>query len=89
MNHLVKMDLDFGKQGVLQSMFICTLEDLETLYGKWADFGEALGKHSSIECMLDNGDFSVICLPLDSVDAIQEACGKSVCGYNPFNYVTP
>ena len=88
MNRLVKLNLDMGIEGAIHSLFICTEEELASLQGKWADFENILGKHSDIQTMLDLDDFEILALPSEAVDAIEASCGKSVCGPNPFNYVT-
>lgn len=88
MKRLVKMHLDLGIEGAVNSMFICTDEELASLQGKWADFGNIMGKHSDIQTMLDLDDFEIVPLPDHAVVAIEEACGKSVCGPYPFNNVT-
>lgn len=88
MKVLVKLTLDMGIEGTINSLFICTKEELASLQGKWADFENVLGRHSDIQTMLDLDDFEILALPTEAVDAIEVTCGKSVCGPNPFNYIT-
>lgn len=86
-NIIVKMTLDMGIEGTINSVFICTEEELASLQGQWADFENILGRHSDIQTMLDLDDFEILQLPTQAIDAIEEACGKSVCGPNPFKYI--
>lgn len=57
---LVRMKLDFGRLGELSSVFVCTDEQLESLNGKFHEFGEVLGKHSEVSCTFDAEDFTIL-----------------------------
>lgn len=85
---LVNYSEDFGRMGVLEGMFICTQEELETLKGKEIYFGEVLGKHSDV--VTDQVFESCTIKPMTKkqMETIIDVFGDgTISGYNPFDYV--
>jgi hypothetical protein len=82
---LVEFYWDCGRSGELTGLFVTTKEKLESLYGKEAYFGEALGKHSEISGTLSEDDFTIRTDNQEFIKLFDELVGDQ--GFNPFNYV--
>lgn len=79
-----KWDLDYGE---LAGMFIATENEVNEAIGKELYFGRALGKYSEIYGMFELKDIEEINLSDAAIEELLHTVGKTVCGYNPLEYV--
>lgn len=72
--------------GCLNGFFLAEETDVKNLIGKTLYFGDALGKHSSIEFELEEFDITLI---TDDQEFIEKAKKYNVApsGYDPFDYI--
>lgn len=87
MNKLWKFHWDCGRQGDLYGVFIATEEEVRSLEGKSVYFGEVLGKHSEVYGTIEQGEITLLTENTEAVKALQEACGKTISGFNPLQYL--
>ena len=80
---IVKFYSDWGRMGNLEGVFVTTKEALESLYYKWVDFGDCLGKHSDVTEQMQEGLFEIIEADEDKVKWFESNIG--CVGHNPFN----
>lgn len=59
MKKLYKYELDYGRMGSIDSVFIADDELVNACIGKLVHFGEALGKHSDVSTCLSIEDLEV------------------------------
>lgn len=85
MKGIYRLNIDCGRMGEVEGIFIADSEDVATLPGKYVYFGEILGKHSEI---CGNMEESEVTLLTDNEEAVAvvETYGLST-GYNPFDYL--
>ena len=76
---------DSGRGGNVESIFIATDDEVESIIGKEVWFGEILGKHSEVYGTIEPGEIVLI---TDDPQAIRmfEVYNFSI-GYNPFDYL--
>lgn len=86
-NKLWKFHWDCGRQGDLYGVFIATEEEVQSLVGKEIYFGEVLGKHSNVYGRIKQGEITLITDNAEAIKALQEACGKTISGHNPLQYL--
>lgn len=77
-----------GRMGSLDGLFIATQEEVDKAIGKYASFGEVLGKHSDIGFRLKADMITVKTADPAAVKVIKEILGVDVAGFNPLDYVT-
>lgn len=79
---------DFGRMGFIDGLFLARPADIEKIMGKTIYFGEALGKHSEIECEINETNIELKCDDKALVDRIFLSFNHSLtlCGYNPLDY---
>ncbi len=82
MNKLYKMSCCCGRMGSIDGLFISDQDPV----GLSCSFGEALGKHSDVNGVIDEGDITLVSEDQEKVLWLLELCGNSVSGYNPFEY---
>lgn len=88
MKVLYEFNLDCGRMGHLDGRFLATPSDLLKAYGKDVYFGEVLGKHSEIYCVLDAQHVSIV---TDNTEflSMAEKLGVSLeSGFNPLQYLS-
>lgn len=73
------------RQGVVESIFVATRRELETIIDREICFGEILGKHSEIEGILEAVDFKLLSDDLDFAQKFQTLVGST--GYCPLDYL--
>lgn len=83
MKKLYKFELDWGRQGSLEGLFIADEKAIKELMGKEVDFGEAFGKHSEVSEVMMEDMFTVIDLPKESMKLLEKHLGITWSGYNP------
>ena len=75
------------RMGTVESLFICTQEEIDNAIGKELYFGEILGKHSEIYGTLDKEDITVKSDDQDFIDKLQDIIGSTtISGHNPLSY---
>lgn len=72
---------DWGRHGSIEGIFKATPEEVESIVGKEAYFGEVLGKHSEVYGTIEERDFEI--LERDPLKVVM----SSECGFNPFDYI--
>ena len=72
---------DCGCDGALEGLFKATKEKVQSLIGKEVYFGDALGKHSDVYGIIEEGE--IVLLSDDPMIVLN----AEVCGYNPFDYI--
>lgn len=88
MKVIVEMDVDYGRMGTLNGIFVCEKEALEKLYGKEVYFGEVLGKHSEVVIEVDAGCFNIRTDDQGFIAQFIEIMGDgTISGYSPFDYI--
>lgn len=92
MKALIKLHIDFGRQGNISGLFLADtreikkiIKDKQRLY-----FGEALGKHSEISCILSHEDYTVVTINESDISDIERIFGDDPClsGYYIFDYIS-
>lgn len=90
MNYLVAMNINCGRMGILSGCFTCTEAELRPFdLGKAIYFGEVLGKHSEIACVVKLGEgLEIISADQVLVDGLLERFpSRVICGYSPVEYL--
>lgn len=60
MKVLVRMELDFGKMGKIESLFVCDDSDLTKLENSYVEVGEFLGIRADVSCEITPDDYKVV-----------------------------
>lgn len=91
---LARYKIPFGRMGDIHGLFICTKEELQSLYGRVVHFGEILGKHSSISHTFIGENFHILDPEVDGKNALNVietllsfVGHKTISGINPLDYV--
>jgi hypothetical protein len=87
MKKLYSFELDWGRMGSLDGLFIADEQEIKDIIGKEIYFGEVLGKHSEVFDTMTEEMFEAIDLPEDVVKLLEEKVGATLSGYNPLDYV--
>lgn len=80
---LYRFTLDCGRQGSLHGLFTAKPADVDGVIGKTADFGEVLGKHSYVRCILHQNMFEKLTDDSDFVQKFDQF--KCASGHNPLH----
>ncbi len=89
MKALYSYNVDCGRMGELEGLFIAEQSDVKKLIGKDVYFGEVLGKHSEIYGTVDEDEIKEISTDIDLIDKLESLFeGSTISGYNPFEYTT-
>ena len=92
MNKLCLWDfyVDCGRIGSLEGLFVATKEDVAKLIGKTVDFGECLGKHSDVEVDIEEHEIKLVSEDEEKIMwLIGLMNGRTISGFNPFDYIEP
>ena len=85
---LVEFTWDCRRQGVMQGLFITTQAIRDAAINKHVYFGEALGKHSEVEGILEDNELRVRSKDQDLIEKLETIFGRStISGYNPLDYI--
>lgn len=87
MKKLYSFELDYGRSGYLEGLFIAEEKEIAEIIGQNIQFGEVLGKHSWVEDEMTEDMFEVIDLPPEVVSILEEKVGSTVSGYNPLDFI--
>lgn len=85
MRKLYSFELDWGRMGSLDGLFIAEEQDVKDIIGKSVYFGEALGKHSEVEDEMTEDMFEAIDLPEEVLSILEDKVGTTLSGYNPLD----
>lgn len=87
-NILVRFELDYGREGSVNGLFVTTKEWMEALSGVTIYFGEILGKHS--EVWIDDFNWTEYCTVLtddqDKIEFLIDLLGSHISGYDPSDH---
>ena len=86
MSKLFKFEWDCGRMGIIQGVFISTSEEVKSIIGKQLFLGDVLGKYSEIQGQLEEEEIKEIVISQAVVIELEETFGKTISGYNPFDY---
>ena len=86
--YLWEFNLDCGRMGYLEGLFIATENEINGIIGKKVYFGEVLGKNSEIYEEIKRNDFKKIDLDSETVEKVSKILGLNWSGYNPLDYAT-
>jgi hypothetical protein len=83
---IFKLNVDCGRMGELEGVFISTKEKVKKLIESEIDvyFGEVLGKHSEVYGPIKNNEITFISDNEEAIKIIEKYDLTS--GYNPFDY---
>ena len=84
---LVQFYWNCGRMGDLEGLFITTEDKLKSWYGREAYFGEVLGKHSEIDGMIEESDFTIKSDNQEFIAKIEERLGDHLSGFYPGDYI--
>jgi hypothetical protein len=79
----------FRRDGTLEGLFIAEPYEVNKLIGTNVYFGEALGKHSSISCVIAEQDIKQLSVSDSTVIDLYNVIGSTISGYNPLDYLHP
>lgn len=77
---------DCGRSGNINGLFIATASEVEGIQGKQIYFGEVLGNQTRVYGDIDEGDIKLVSNDQEKVSWLENLLGKSISGYNPFDY---
>lgn len=84
---LYKFEARLGEAAV-SGMFISTEEEVSDLYDKEIYFGNILGPESEVAIKMNADLFLKVEASENTVDELEQNCGTTIVGYNPFDYVS-
>lgn len=84
---LYRFSFDCGRHGELEGLFFATKEEIKSLVGRTAYFGEVLGKHSDIEGELEEDMFQLLDIGIEAKRELLTKIGCNVSGYDPRDFV--
>lgn len=85
--YLWRFKLDWGRHGMIDSVFVASDEDVHEALGKEAWFGSVFGKHSEVYCTLESDMFTKLTAGEAVVDFHWVCFGREGIGYNPLQYI--
>jgi len=85
--YLWKLYCYCGRQGSLEGLFVATEEEIKNTIGKYAYFGEVLGKHSEVYGDIEENEITKIDLDSETVEKVSKILGDTWSGFNPMNYI--
>lgn len=88
MKVLAQFNLNCGRMGDLDGLFIADSDAIRDAYGTEVYFGEVLGKHSEITCELDPSQITIKSEDQDFIAKLESVIGsQTISGFNPFDYI--
>lgn len=87
MKAIYKMNIDCGRMGDLEGVFIADTDEIKALIGKSIYFGEVLGKHSDIVITLTTSDVTEKSRDQAFIAKVEDIFGDgTISGFNPLDY---
>jgi hypothetical protein len=88
MKTLFQFNLDCGRMGELEGVFVAEYDDVFNAYGKKCYFGEVLGKHSEVTTVLEPTMIMVMSSDQEFIEKLLEVFrGENISGFNPLRYL--
>jgi len=87
MKKLYEFNLDCGRSGNLDGLFIADSMKVNEAIGREVYLGEALGKHSEVYFDLEDGHLTVKSEDLAFIKQLEDLLGEDISGYNPLSYI--
>lgn len=89
MKILCRYNLDCGRMGDLDGLFVTSEEDLAAAMGKQVYLGEVLGKRSEVFHTLTEEHVEAVSRDQDKIEWLLEVAGgwPTISGYNPLEYI--
>lgn len=86
---LYKFNKYFGRAGHLEGIFIAEESDVDKLIKEETNiyFGEVLGKHSSVSCIIKAKDITKLNVYESTISDLLLEIGNTISGYNPLDYL--
>ena len=84
MKGVYKLNIDCGRNGTLEGLFIAESQHVRKIIGTDLHFGEALGRHSAVIIKLEESQVKLITEDPKIVSVVEKYNLES--GYNPFEY---
>lgn len=84
---LYKFEARMG-EATISGMFISTEEEVADLYEKEIYFGNILGPESEVAVKINADLFLKLEVSESTIEELEQNCGTTVVGYNPFDYVS-
>ena len=84
---LYKFTRYFRRDGTIEGIFIAEPQEVNDLIGANIYFGEALGKHSSISCVIAKEDIKELPVSDTTITDLLNVIGSHISGYNPLDYL--
>lgn len=78
---------DCGRHGELSSVFTCDRDVLESSYGTYLNFGDALGAGVDIAGILEAEDITILTEDANVAASVQAAYGETLVGRNPLLFL--
>lgn len=85
--YLYSFNFDCGRMGSLKGLFVSTEDEVKSLIGKYAHFGEVLGKHSEVHGDIEESHITKLDLDSETVEKVKKVLGWTWSGYDPRDYV--
>lgn len=85
MKKLYRFNLNCGRMGCLTGLFVVDEQDIQKAIGQYVYFGEVLGKHSEIECRLEEKHFTMLTDDQSFIEKFVKFNCES--GTNPIDYL--
>lgn len=85
--YLYRFYWNAGRMGSLQGLFVSTEVEIKDIIGRYANFGEVLGKHSEVYGYIEDGDVEKLDISSDAVVEVSKYLGDTWSGFNPVGYV--
>ena len=85
---LWKYFIDCGRHGEIDGLFVATQEEIDSAIGRNVFFDEPLGKHSAIAGIIEPGEITLVTDDQHTIKTLEAITGKTICGYNPLDYIT-
>jgi hypothetical protein len=87
MKNLYSFNQAFGRMGHIEGTFRATPEEVLTVIGKTAYFGEVLGKHSEIYCDLNTDNIKLVTKDEEFLGLADKLGIQLDTGFNPLQYL--
>ena len=85
MKGVYRLNIDFGRMGEVEGIFVAESEAVKNIIGKYIYFGEILGKHSEVKGTPEEDEIELITEDQTAVEVIEKHGLET--GYNPFDYL--
>jgi hypothetical protein len=87
MDAIYKMNIDCGRMGNLEGVFVADTDDIKKLIksGEEVYFGEVLGKHSEIFCAITKKHLTLVTTDEKFIELFEKY--NLSTGFNPFDFI--